>query len=160
MKRWHCCVLLKVNVKAKVTNCVEFLLDHIFWTAEPIVTKLVMDTSPWARLSCEKTGLLSSTSKSQWRLIIRYDCLYYIYWTSLLFLQSNLIGWYITIFWSVLCKNWIVVFKVKVTVKVQIFIRSLFMSYFLYHWSLGNQTTCSGVLLLLNNQVQRSIYWQ
>ena len=57
----------------------------------------------------------------------------------MLFLQPNLTEWYIIIFWSVLCKNWIVVFKVKVTVNVQIFIGSLSLLYFLYHLSLGNQ---------------------
>ena len=40
----------------------------------------------------------------------------------LFFLQLNLIGWYIIISWSVLCKNRIVVFKVKITVKVQKFV--------------------------------------
>ena len=40
----------------------------------------------------------------------------------LLFLQPDAIGWYAIIFWSVLCKDWIAVFRVKVTVKVQIFV--------------------------------------
>ena len=35
---------------------------------------------------------------------------------ALIFFFSQ-IGWYIIISWSVLCKNWIVVFKVKITVK-------------------------------------------
>ena len=38
-----------------------------------------------------------------------------------------------------MCKNWIVVFKVKVTVNVQIFIGSSSLLYFLYHLPLGNQ---------------------
>ena len=47
-----------------------------------------------------------------------------MYSTSLLFLQPNLVEWYIIIFWSVLSKNCSVVFKVKVIVKVKIFIGS------------------------------------
>ena len=43
----------------------------------------------------------------------------------LTFLQPDLIGLYIIIDWSALCKNKVVVFKVKVTVKVQNFIESL-----------------------------------
>ena len=38
-----------------------------------------------------------------------------------IFLQPNLIGWYIIISWSAVCKNLIVVVKVKITVKVQNF---------------------------------------
>ena len=49
--------------------------------------------------------------------------------------------------WSVSCKNWIVVFKVKVTVKVQSFIESLYC--LLYHLSLGNRTRCADLLLLI-----------
>ena len=41
---------------------------------------------------------------------MKYDCL-------LIFWQPDLIGWYIIISWSVLHKNQIVVFKVKITVK-------------------------------------------
>ena len=36
----------------------------------------------------------------------------------LIFLQTNLIGWYFIITWSVLCQTLIVVFKVRVRVKV------------------------------------------
>ena len=58
-------------------------------------------------------------------------------------------GWYIIISWSVLCNNWIVDFKVMVTVKIQNFIESLCILYLLYHWSLGNPTRCADVLLLI-----------
>ena len=44
-------------------------------------------------------------------------------------LLPNLIGRYITISWSVLCTDWICVAKVK----VQNFIESLSILYFLYH---------------------------
>ena len=55
--------------------------------------------------------------------LIRYDCFCHIA-ELLILLQPNLIGWYIIINWSALCKNQIVVFKVKITVKVQNFIES------------------------------------
>ena len=50
--------------------------------------------------------------------VIKYDST--ISTELLIFLQPNLIGWYIIISLNVLCKNYIVVFKVKVTVKVQL----------------------------------------
>ena len=43
----------------------------------------------------------------------------------LIFLQPNLKGWYIIISCSVMDKNWIVVFEVKVRVNFQNFIESL-----------------------------------
>ena len=51
--------------------------------------------------------------------------------------------------WSVLCKNWIVVFKVKVRVKFQNFTESVSVLYFLYHRPLFQQTRCVDVLLVL-----------
>ena len=81
--------------------------------------------------------------------IIRYDCAYHIYWTADLS-GTKFNGWYITVSWSVfLCKNLIVVFKTKVTVKVQNFIESLFTLYLLHYWPLGNQTRCADILLLV-----------
>ena len=61
--------------------------------------------------------LLSSTSGSQWGLIWSNMSVSAISAELLIFLQPNLIEWYIIISWSVLCKNWIVIFRV--TVKVQ-----------------------------------------
>ena len=52
---------------------------------------------------------------------------------------------------SVFCvKTGIVVFRVKVTVKVQIFIGTLSVLSFLYHWSFCNQTRYVEVLSLIN----------
>ena len=65
----------------------------------------------------------------------------------LIFLKPNLIGWYIIISCSILCKTWNVVFKVRVTMKVQNCIESLCTLYLLNHWSHGNQTRCANVLL-------------
>ena len=64
--------------------------------------------------------------------LIKYDCYYYIA-ELLLCLQPSLVGWYIIISWGALCKNLIVGFKVKITVKVRNFIDSLCILYFLYH---------------------------
>ena len=55
------------------------------------------------------------------------------------FLLPNLIGLYFIMCRSVLCKNGIVM--VKVTVKFHNFIESLWILYYLYHWSLCHQTT-------------------
>ena len=65
------------------------------------------------------------------------------------FFQPDLIGWYIIISWSVLCKNYIVIFKVKITVKIHNFIESLCIICLLYHWSLGMQRRCADCADLL-----------
>ena len=67
----------------------------------------------------------------------------------LILLEPNVIGWYFTICWNVLCKNWIVVFKVKVTGRYQNFIESLSVLYLMYHLSLCHQIRCIDVLLLV-----------
>ena len=67
----------------------------------------------------------------------------------MIFLQPKLMGWCVFISWNVLCINWIIVLKVKVRVKVENFIEFLSILYFLYHWSLGSQTSCVYVLLLI-----------
>ena len=64
----------------------------------------------------------------------------------LIFLQPNVIGWYIIIGYSVLCKDCIVVFKVKITVKAQNFIESLCTLYLLYRWFLGSQSRYADLL--------------
>ena len=51
----------------------------------------------------------------------------------LIILQANLVGWYIIISWGALCKNKIIVFKVKIIVKVRKFIESLCILYLVYH---------------------------
>ena len=43
--------------------------DGTFWIAKPFITKFWIFTSLWARLSFKKIGLLSSRSRSQWRII-------------------------------------------------------------------------------------------
>ena len=66
----------------------------------------------------------------------------------LVFLQPHLIGWYIII-WSVFCKNQIAVFKVKITVQVQNFIKSSCILHLLHHWSLGSKTRCADLPLII-----------
>ena len=53
--------------------------------------------------------------------------------TIIYFIAATNFNLYIFIKLDVLCKNWIVLHKVKAAVKVQIFIESLSALYFLYH---------------------------
>ena len=149
VKRLLHCYVLKVT--AKVKNVIEFSSRPYLLNCWTFCNQTWYDdVSSWAKLSCENIGTSSSSSRSQWGLMTEYVCFSHIYWTSLLFLQPDVIGWYTIIFWIAWCKNWRVVFKVKVTVRVQIFIEFLSILYFLYHWSLGNQTRWVDVLLLMN----------
>ena len=105
---------------------VNLNLDDLSSTAGPYVTKLGMmmhccgPECHAKRLVCYLYGQGHSRAH-----IIEYDLL--------IFLQPKLIGWYIIMSRSVLCKNWIIVFKVKVTVKVQNFIESIYILYLVYH---------------------------
>ena len=56
------------------------------------------------------------------------------------FLHPNLVWWHIILSWSVLWKDLIAVFKVKVTVIVENFTKNLSVRYFQCHWYLCNQT--------------------
>ena len=58
----------------------------------------------------------------------------------LIFWQPDLIGWYIIISWSILWKNWITVFKVKLTAKFQNVNKCLSRQHFLNHWHFYCQT--------------------
>ena len=76
------------------------------------------------------------------------------------FLQPHLIGGYIIVSWGVLCKNKIVVFKVKITMQVEnygIFVYSVFCTTDLLATKLG-------VLITINkNQTKYNkvgIHWQ
>ena len=68
---------------------INVCLNDIFWTAEPFITKFGMvihiHKLGWDVINNNnnKTGLLSSRSKSQLGLIeSKYDCFYCIFWTS------------------------------------------------------------------------------
>ena len=86
-------------------------LDNISSTAEPFVIKLGMVMHNHGSECCARR-LVYFLQLFKVKVTVRGSY----------FLQPNVIGWYIIISWSVLCRNWIVVFKVKVTVKVQNFI--------------------------------------
>ena len=70
------------------------------------------------RLVCYLQGLIGLKTptifkvKVTMRAVIKYG-FYHFIWNSLLFLRPNFIGWYIIMFGSILCKNWIFEFKVK-----------------------------------------------
>ena len=85
-----------------------------------------------------KIGLLSLRSRSQWGFIKVRQFLTYICWSAEP-LQQNLVWWYIIISLSVLWKDWIAVFKLKVIANDYNVIEYLSVLYFLYHWSLCNQ---------------------
>ena len=86
----------------------------------------------------QKDWIASSLSRSQRGLIQTYMTVSTICTKLLVLLQSDFIGWYIIISWyintswTVLCIDRIVMIKVQVTVKVQNFIESLSVLYFLY----------------------------
>ena len=46
-------------------------------------------------------------------------------------------------------KNWVTAFQVKTTVNAEIFIKFLCILYLLYHLSLGNQTSCADLRLII-----------
>ena len=124
-------------------------LDDISSAAEPLVIKLGMVMQHHGpkcrarRLVCclQVRGHNGGSFNQIW--------LSTIFAELLIFLEPNLIRLRIIISWSVLCKNKIVVFKVKITVKVQNFIESLCVLYPLYHWSLGNQRRCADLIFLV-----------
>ena len=121
VKRLDCSVLVKVKVTRKVQNsswCSSGRYLPKYWSF--YIQTWYGDAWSWARLSRKKIGLLSSMSKSQLGLIQSKMTVSTISAELLIFLRPNLVGWYIVISWSVLCKKWMVVFKVIVTVKVQI----------------------------------------
>ena len=76
--------VFKVKVTAKLQNANEcfsrqYLQNH--WTFYHQVW--FGDASSWTRVSCEKTGWLSSRSRSQQGLRwSKYDSFYYIFWTA------------------------------------------------------------------------------
>ena len=71
-------------------------------------------------VSCKKIGLLSECLQGQGQSMGSYDMtISTIYSVPLILLQANLVLWYIIISQSVLWRNWIAVFKVKVTAKLQ-----------------------------------------
>ena len=74
------------------------------------------------RVACTSSGLYvhgQGHSESLYNVIVST-----IFAEQLIILQPKFVGWHI-ICWSVLCKDWTVLFKIKVTVKVQNLIECL-----------------------------------
>ena len=102
VKRLHCWVVFKVKVTAKVYNFIEFSPGPYLLNCWTFCNQTCYGAaSSWARVSWKKIGLLFSRSRSLWGLIFRCEYFYHICWTNLLFLQPDLIWWYIIIFLNV-----------------------------------------------------------
>ena len=118
-------------------------------TAETSVTKLGMVMQHYGpkcharRLVC----YLQIQGVTVQAHLIKYDRFFHICWSAYLF-ATKFDWWYIIISWSVLCKNQIV-FKAKITVKVENLIESFCILYLLYHWSLCNQNRCVDLLFMI-----------
>ena len=77
------------------------------------------DASSWVWVSCKKTDLLFWRSRSLQELIWSNVIISTVFFELLILLLPNLVWKYIIISQSVLWRNWIVAFKVKVTAKFQ-----------------------------------------
>ena len=119
VKRFDCCVVVKVKVAGKVKNSSDCSSGWYSSTVEPAVTKLGMVMQHHdPECQAEKNGLLFVRSRTQQGLVwSKYDSI--IPSELLILWQPNLVWWYIIISQSVLWKKWITAFKVKVIVKSQ-----------------------------------------
>ena len=128
-------------VMVTALNFIEFCLDSIFWTVNFFVAEHmgVRHCEPVLLskgLFCCHQGQGHSESSSNWNIIVS------VMSSELLIpLQINLVWWYIIISESILWKDWIGVFRVKVIVMVQNFIEYLSVLY--------SQTRCVDVCLLI-----------
>ena len=100
MKKLDCCA--QDQSHSKTSKCLwmsrQYLLNH--WTF--YYQTWYDDASSWAR-SFKMIGLLSSRSRSQWRLIkSKYN---FLSSELLILLQLNLLWWHIVISWIVLWKD-------------------------------------------------------
>ena len=106
VKRLDCSVVVKVKVTEKVKNSSECSSGWYLLSCWTVCNQTWYgDAKSWAKVSCRKTGLLSSSSGSQLGLIWSDMTVSTISAELLIFLQPNLSGWYIIISWSALCKN-------------------------------------------------------
>ena len=95
------------------------------------------DTSSYARVSCEKIGLLHSGSMSQQRVkMLMFARMISSKPPNILF--PNLVLWCIIMSRSVMQKDWFAVFKFRVTVRAHL-IKYDFLPYLLNCWSFGSQ---------------------
>ena len=110
VKRLDCSVVVKVQVTKKVQNSSECSSGRYLPSCRTFCNQTWYgDATSWAKVSCKKIGLLSSSSGSQWGLIWSDMTVSTISAELLIFLQPHLISWYVIVSWSALCKNQIVV---------------------------------------------------
>ena len=139
-KEWIALLWSRSSSQKRFRIPVNFHLDDISSTAEPFVTKLgIVMHHHGPECHARRLVCCLPSSGSQWRCI-QSDMTFSIISVELvIFLKPKFTGWYITTSWSVLWKNQIVVFKVKITVQVQNFIVSLCILCLLHYWSLCNR---------------------
>ena len=141
---------VKPRLKWRFTNDIEYFSDDIFWTIYTFLAKFGMvinhhEPECQAKRTC--FVLLSSRSRSQGSYSRKMAST--ISSKLLILLQPNLMLRCIIINQCLLWKDWLAVFKVKVT---RIVNTCWSVLYFPHHWflSLCKQTRCLGVLLLIN----------
>ena len=105
VKRSDCSVMVMVTYTGRVQNSNEGFSGQYLFNCRTFCNQTWYgDATLWAKVLCKKVGLLSSSSGSHWGLIYSNMTVSTIS-AELIFLQPNLVGWYIIISWSVLCKN-------------------------------------------------------
>ena len=150
VKRLDCSVVVEVRSQEMFKIPVIVHLDDISSTAELLEPTLVWWCIIMRQSVMQEDRFVIFKVKVIVRAhIIKCDCFHHIYWTADLFATN--FNWMIhDRKLEYLLKNWIVEFKVKVTVKVQNLIEFLCILYLLCHWPLGNQIGCADILLLKN----------
>ena len=94
VKRLDCSVMVQVKVTGKVQNSSECLSGRYLLSCWTFCNQTWSgDATSWAKVSCKKIDLLSSSSGSQWGLIWSNMTVSTISAELLIFLQPNLIGW-------------------------------------------------------------------
>ena len=87
VKRLDCFVVVQVKVTEKVRNSSECSAGWYPLSCWTFCNQTWYgDATSWAKVSCKKIGLLSSSSGTQWGLIwSNMTCFYNICWTAYLF---------------------------------------------------------------------------
>ena len=87
VKRLDCSVAVKVKVTEKVKKSSECSSGRYLLSCWTFCYQIWYgDATLWAKVSCKKIGLLSSSSRVTVRAhLIRYDCFYHMCWTADLF---------------------------------------------------------------------------
>ena len=107
VKRLDCCVVVKVKVTEKVQNLNECSSKWYLLSCWTFCNQTWCgDATSWAKVSCKKIGLLSSSLGSQWGLIWTNTTVSIMSAELLIFLQPHLIGWYIRLLFSRSRSQW------------------------------------------------------